>query len=320
METQETYIGIDVSQDTLDMAAYPTGQIWQYKNNRSGIAKTVAKLKGIGPKLVVMEATGGLELELKNALDEEGIAVAVVNPRRIREHGKSMGMLAKTDKLDARLMAHFAAKIEPQPQPPRDKAEWMLDNLITRRVQLSDMLTAERNRLKDHLDQSVKADIEDHIQWLRAKIAGLDKEIKNRVKQNPIFMQKANLYKSMKGVGDVLSSTLIAKLPELGRLNQREIAALVGLAPVNRDSGKFRGKRMIQGGRAMVRKVSYMPVLSAIRYNPPIRDLYRRLIAKGKLQKVALVACMHKMFTVLNAMAKTGVAWKCPTPAPQFFD
>jgi transposase len=320
VETQEIYIGIDVSQDTLDMAAYPTGQIWQYKNNGSGIAKTVAKLKGINPKLVVMEATGGLELELKNALDEAGIVLAVVNPRRIREHGKSMGMLAKTDKLDARLMAHFAAKIEPQPQPPRDKAERVLDNLITRRVQLSDMLTAERNRLKDHLDQSVKADIEEHIQWLRAKIAGLDKEIKDRVNQNPIFTQKANLYKSMKGVGDVLSSTLIAKLPELGRLNQREIAALVGLAPVNRDSGKFRGKRMIQGGRAMVRKVSYMPVLSAMRYNPPIRDLYRRLIARGKLQKVALVACMHKMFTILNAMAKTGVAWQCPTPTPQFFD
>lgn len=320
METQETYIGIDVSQDTLDMAAYPTGQIWQYKNNKSGIAKTVTKLKGISPKLVVMEATGGMEQGLKNALDEAGLAVAVVNPRRIREHGKSMGILAKTDKLDARLMAHFAAKIEPQPQPPRDKAERELDHMVTRRVQLSDMLTAERNRLGDHLDEAVKSDIEDHIKWLRAKIAGLDKEIDDRVKRSPIFMQKANLYKTMKGVGNVLSSTLIAKLPELGRLNQREIAALVGLAPVNRDSGKFRGKRMIVGGRAMVRKVSYMPVLSAMRYNPQIRDLYRRLIAKGKLKKVALVACMHKMFTVLNAMAKTNNPWRCPNPAPQFFD
>lgn len=320
MEREETHIGIDVSQDTLDMAAYPTGQIWQYKNNKSGIAKVVAKLAAISPKLVMMEATGGLEQALKNALDEAELAVAVVNPKRIRDHGRSMGMLAKTDKLDAKVMAHFAAKIEPQPQPPRDKGERELDNLVTRRNQLSDILTAERNRLKDYLDEAVKSDIQEHIQWLEVKIATLDKEVKERVKQNPIFLKKAKLYKSMKGVGDIFSSTLIAKLPELGRLNQREIAALVGLAPVNKDSGKFRGKRMIQGGRAVVRKVSYMPVLSAIRFNPAIRALYRRLIAKGKLQKVALVACMHKMFTILNSMAKTNTPWRDTSLAPQSVD
>ena len=320
MEREETHIGIDVSQDTLDMAAYPTGQIWQYKNNKSGIAKVVAKLAAISPKLVVMEATGGLEQALKNALDEAELAVAVVNPKRIRDHGRSMGMLAKTDKLDAKVMAHFAAKIEPQPQPPRDKGERELDNLVTRRNQLSDILTAERNRLKDYLDEAVKSDIQEHIQWLEVKIATLDKEVKERVKQNPIFLKKAKLYKSMKGVGDIFSSTLIAKLPELGRLNQREIAALVGLAPVNKDSGKFRGKRMIQGGRAVVRKVSYMPVLSAIRFNPAIRALYRRLIAKGKLQKVALAACMHKMFTILNSIAKTNTPWRDTSLAPQSVD
>jgi len=320
VEREETHIGIDVSQDTLDMAAYPTGQIWQYKNNKSGIAKVVAKLAAISPKLVMMEATGGLEQALKNALDEAELAVAVVNPKRIRDHGRSMGMLAKTDKLDAKVMAHFAAKIEPQPQPPRDKGERELDNLVTRRNQLSDILTAERNRLKDYLDEAVKSDIQEHIQWLEVKIATLDKEVKERVKQNPIFLKKAKLYKSMKGVGDIFSSTLIAKLPELGRLNQREIAALVGLAPVNKDSGKFRGKRMIQGGRAVVRKVSYMPVLSAIRFNPAIRALYRRLIAKGKLQKVALVACMHKMFTILNSMAKTNTPWRDTSLAPQSVD
>jgi len=320
VEREETHIGIDVSQDTLDMAAYPTGQIWQYKNNKSGIAKVVAKLAAISPKLVVMEATGGLEQALKNALDEAELAVAVVNPKRIRDHGRSMGMLAKTDKLDAKVMAHFAAKIEPQPQPPRDKGERELDNLVTRRNQLSDIVTAERNRLKDYLDEAVKSDIQEHIQWLEVKIATLDKEVKERVKQNPIFLKKAKLYKSMKGVGDIFSSTLIAKLPELGRLNQREIAALVGLAPVNKDSGKFRGKRMIQGGRAVVRKVSYMPVLSAIRFNPAIRALYRRLIAKGKLQKVALVACMHKMFTILNSMAKTNTPWRDTSLAPQSVD
>lgn len=310
MEREEVYIGIDVSQDTLDMAAHPTGQLWKYKNSRSGIGKVVTKLKVIAPKLVVMEATGGLEQALKNALDEAGLAVAVVNPKRVRDYGRSLGILAKTDKLDAKVMAHFAAKVEPPPQPPRDKAEHELDNLVTRRSQLGDMLTAERNRLKDYLAQAVRKDIQEHISWLQSKIAELDKEVKGRIEQNPVFSEKAKLYKSMKGVGDVFSSMLIAKLPELGRVNQREIGSLVGLAPMNRDSGKFRGRRMIQGGRAMVRKVSYMPVLSAIRFNPAIRELYQRLIAKGKLQKVALVACMHKMFTILNSMARTNTLWK----------
>ncbi len=309
MEEERLSIGIDVSLDSLDMAAYPGGQVWRYKNSRSGIAKTVAKLEALNPKLVVMEATGGLERNLREALDEAGVAVAVVNPKRIRDHGRSMGMLAKTDKLDARVMAHFAAKIEPQPQAPRDKAEQALDSLVTRRSQLSDMLTAERNRLKEYLDKGVQTDIEEHIRWLEAKIESLDKEVRQKVCQNASFKEKDTLYQSMTGVGDILSSTLIAKLPELGMLNQREIGALVGLAPINRDSGKFRGRRMIQGGRAMVRRALYMPALSAIRFNPAIRSLYLRLIAKGKLQKVALTACMHKMLTILNAMAKTNTAW-----------
>ena len=310
VEEEKLYIGIDISQDNLDMAAYPTGQIWQYKNNKSGIAKAVAKLKAINPKLIVMEATGGLEQALKDALDQASLAVAVVNPKRIRDHGRSMGVLAKTDKLDAKVMAHFAAKIEPQPQSPRDRAERELDGLVTRRNQMNDMLTAERNRLKEYLPPAVQQDIKEHILWLEAKLKGLDKEVKDKVQQNPVFCEKAKLYKSMKGVGDILSSTLIAKLPELGILNQKEIGSLVGLAPLNKDSGKLRGKRMIQGGRAMVRKVLYMPVLSATRFNPVIRDLYQRLIAKGKLQKVALVACMHKMITILNSMAKNNTPWR----------
>jgi transposase len=309
-EEERLSIGIDVSQDYLDMAAYPSGEVWRYKNNRGGIAKTVSKLQNLNPKLVVMEATGGLEHNLRQALDEAGFAVAVVNPKRIRDHGRSMGMLAKTDRLDAKVMAHFAAKIEPQPQAPRDKAEQALDSVVTRRGQLSDMLTAERNRLKEHLDPAVQVDIQEHIHWLENKIANLDKEVRQKVRQNASFKDKDKLYQSMTGVGDVLSSTLIAKLPELGMLNQREIGALVGLAPVNRDSGKFRGRRMIQGGRAMVRKALYMPALSAIRFNPAIRCLYLRLIAKGKLQKVALTACMHKMLTILNAMAKTNTSWR----------
>lgn len=307
---EKLFIGIDVSMDNLDIAAYPTGQIWQYKNNKKGIAKTVSKLRALNPELIAMEATGGLEQALKDALDKADLPVAVVNPRRIREHGRSMGILAKTDKLDARVIAHFAAKIEPRPQPPRDKAEKELDSLVTRRIQLSDMLTAERNRLRTSLDGSVQVGIKDHIQYLENKIEKLDKEVKNKIAQNPSFQKKARLYKSLKGVGDIFSSTLIAKVPELGIINQREIGTLIGLAPINKDSGKFRGKRMIQGGRAMVRKVSYMPVLSAIRFNPVIRNFYNRLIGKGKLPKVALVACMHKMITILNAMAKSNTPWR----------
>ncbi len=306
---EKLYIGIDLSQENLDMAAYPTGQIWQHKNNRRGIAKTVAKLKAINPTLIVMEATGGLEIPLRQALDEADLPVAVVNPRRIREHGRAMGVLAKTDKLDAKVIAHFAAKIEPEPQIPQDKAEQALDSVINRRNQLNDMLTAERNRLRQSLDPAVSADIKEHIKWLEAKLDSLDKEIKDRVQQNPSFNEKAKLYKSMLGVGDILSSNLIAKLPELGMLNQREIAALVGVAPLNKDSGKMRGKRMIQGGRAMLRKALYMPTVAAIRFNPVIRGLYLRLVAKGKLKKVALVACMHKMVTILNAMAKNNTPW-----------
>jgi len=312
---EKVYIGIDISQDSLDMAAYPSGQIWNYKNNQNGIAKTLAKLKSVKPELIVMEATGGLEIPLRDALDEADLPTAVINPKRIRDHGRSMGVLAKTDKIDAKVMAHFAAKIEPPAQPARSKEERDLDSLLTRRNQLNDMLTAERNRLKQHGESGVQADIKEHILWLESRIKSLDKEIKEKIQQNPTFKAKSELYQSMKGVGYVFSSTLIAKAPELGRINQREIASLVGLAPVNKDSGKLRGKRMIQGGRAMVRKAAYMPVLSAIRYNPAIRALYERLIAKGKLHKVALVACMHKMLTILNSMAKNNTPWRCPALA-----
>jgi transposase len=302
-------IGIDISQDYLDIAAYPSSQFWRHPNNRRGIIKTVAKLKALGPDLVVMEATGSLQKNLVRALHEAEVPVAVVNPKRIRDYGRSLGILAKTDKLDARVMAHFAAKIQPQAQTPRSKEEESLEDFVTRRAQLRDMLISERSRLKEHLDDAVKADIEEHLRWLSARVAALDKEIKGKVQQNQAFKEKDMLYQSMVGVGRVLSSTLIAKLPELGKLNQREIASLVGLAPMNRDSGKFRGKRMIRGGRAMVRKALYMPVLSAVRYNGPIHDLYTRLINKGKRQKVALTACMHKMITILNAMAKTNSPW-----------
>ncbi len=309
MEKERVYIGIDISQGDLDIAAYPTEQIWRHKNSQGGISKTVAKLKGLNPKLIVMEATGGLETPLRQSLDQAGLPVAVVNPRRIRDFGRSMGILAKTDKLDAKVMAYFAAKIEPTPHPPRDEATQKLENLLARRNQLSDMLTAEKNRLKQNTDKAIQVRIQDHINWLESELESLDKELKDSIRQNPLFMEKIKLYRSMPGVGDILSYNLLANLSELGGLNQRQIASLVGVAPLNRDNGKLRGRRTIWGGRATIRKALYMPAVVAIRWNPIIRNLYQRLLAKGKLKKVALVACMHKMLTILNSMAKNNSQW-----------
>jgi len=304
MEKEKVYIGIDIAQDNLDMAAYPTGQIRKYNNNSSGIPKTVVKLKRLSPKLIVMEATGGLEKPLAQALDQAGLAVAIVNPRKIRDFGRSMGILAKTDKLDAKVMVYFAVKIEPTPHPPQDQASQKLENLLTRRRRLSDMRTAEKNRIHQNTDKAIQIHIQDHINWLESELKGLDKELSDKIQQNPKFMEKIQLYKSMPGVGNILSYTLLANLSELGRLNQREIASLVGVSPLNRDSGKLRGIRKIWGGRATVRKALYVPAVVVIRCNPVIIDLYQRLLAKGKLKKMALVACMHKMLTILNSMTK----------------
>jgi transposase len=309
MDGDKVFIGVDISQDSLDMVAYPTGQIWQYKNSKGGITKAIAKLRGLELKLVVMEATGGLEKPLCKALFQAGLPAAIVNPRRIRDFGRSMGILAKTDKLDAKVMAYFAAKIEPAPRPVQDEDSQKLENLLTRRSQISDMIIAEKHRLKHGSDRLVQKHIQGHVNWLESELKDLEKQLKDSIRQNPKFAEKVNLYKSMPGVGDNLSYNLVANLGELGHLNQREIAALVGVAPLNRDSGKQRGRRMIWGGRAAVRKALYMPALSAIRCNPVIRDLYQRLIAKGKLKKVALVACMHKMLTILNSMAKNYAPW-----------
>ncbi len=303
------YIGIDVSQSQLDIVAYPGWKIWQHKNNSRGITKTVSKLKGVNPKLIVMEATGGLEKPLSKALYEANLPVAVVNPRRIRDFARSMNMLAKTDKLDAKVLAYFAAKVEPIPRPFPDEATQELERLVTRRDQVTEMVTAEKNRLKQTSDRVIQSHIQEHITWLESEITDLENQIKDRVEQNPQIKKKIKLYKSMPGVGDTLSYSLVANLGELGFLNQREIASLVGLAPFNRDSGRYRGKRTIWGGRAKVRKALYMPALVAIRHNVVIHNLYQRLLSQGKLKKVAITACMHKMLTILNSMAKNNIPW-----------
>ncbi len=308
--TEQFYIGIDVSKADLDIAAYPGPKVWEHKNTARGIAKTVAKMKQVNPKLIVMEATGGLEEPLRKALYKANLPVAVINPRQVRDFARSMNILAKTDKLDAKVIAYFAAKVEPPPRQFPDEATQDLEKLVTRREQISQMITAEKNRLKQATYPVIQSHIQEHIKWLESEIANLDKESKKQVKDNPQIKEKVDLYKSMPGVGDTLSCSLVAYLGELGFLNQREIASLVGLAPFNRDSGLYRGKRTIWGGRARIRKAFYMPVLAAIRYNELIRNLYQRLLNKGKLKKVAIVACMHKMLTILNSMAKNNLPWK----------
>jgi transposase len=251
-----------------------------------------------------MEATGGIEVPLREALDKAELAVSVINPRRIRDFGRAMGLLAKTDKLDAQVMAFFADKIQPPARAARDGDNQRIGALLVRRQQLSDMMIAEKNRIKQSNDKEIQKQMQEHIDWLQNQIEEIDKKLKSIIQGNPELLKKVELFKTFKGVGDILSSKIVAMLPELGILNQREIASLVGLAPINRDSGRMRGKRTIWGGRAMVRRAFYMPVLIAIRFNPVIRDLYQRLVARGKLKKVAIVACMHKMLTILNAMAK----------------
>jgi transposase len=244
-EQTKLFIGIDVSKDNLDMAAHPSGQIWKYSNNKHGISKIIEKLTAIKPELVVMEATGSLEVPIRDALEYHGIPAAVMNPRVIRDFARSMGILAKTDKLDAKVLAFYAAKIEPRPRPTHSEASQKLDQLLTRREQLSEMLTAEKNRFKQSSSPSIRDHIQAHIEYLEAYIKDIDKNVKTDIKNDAELTKKVDLYKSMKGVGDVLSAKLVAMLPELGVLNQREIAALVGLAPLNRDSGRFRGRKTI---------------------------------------------------------------------------
>ncbi len=314
MEHSDTYIGIDIAQQSLDIAAYPQEQIWRHKNDKHGIAKTVEKLQGLHPKLIVMEATGGLEVALRQALEERGLPVAVVNPRRILDFGRAMGLLAKTDKLDAKVMAYFAAKIEPEARPASGTEIQYLKHLLERREQLQEILTAEKNRLNASQNPDIRQQIQAHIDWLEGEIQSLDRLIQEKIMAHPELQNKIDLLRSMKGVGNILSAVLVAQLPELGHLNQREIAALVGLAPFNRDSGRYRGKRTIWGGRATVRKAFYMPVLAALRCNTVIRALYHRLTGQGKLKKVALVACMHKMLTILNSMVKNNTLWQESDP------
>ena len=308
--THLTYVGIDVSKDTLDVCLLQQNQAFTVDNHYTGLDQIIKQLKTLDGCLVVLEATGGYEIPVAASLHDAGFDVAVVNPRQIRDFAKSVGQLAKTDRIDAKIIARFAQATNPRSKPVASTEHLMLKELNTRRRQLIDMRTADKNRLGAVHSREVQKDLADHIKWLDKRIERIDKDLGQIIRNSPIWREKDNLLQSVPGVGKTLSRTLLAAVPELGRTNRREISKLIGLAPLNRDSGRMRGRRTIWGGRANVRAVLYMATLSATRYNPVIASLYQRLLDAGKDKKLALTACMRKLLTILNAILKTYVPWR----------
>jgi transposase len=309
------YVGIDVSKARLDVHGVPTDQASAYAHDEAGVDALLQVLTSAPPQLIVLEATGGLERALVAALLAKGLPVAVVNPRQVRDFAKASGQLAKTDRIDARVLAQFAKAIEPTQRPVPDEAAQAFADLLTRRRQLVEMLAMEKTRLKQAPNKLVRKDIKQHIAWLENKLRASDEGLRQAVEDSPTWQAKRDLLGDVKGVGVVTALTLIGALPELGRLDRKQIASLVGVAPFNRDSGTLRGRRTVWGGRAVVRQVLYMATLSAVRFNPPIATFYRRLRDNGKAAKVALVACMRKLLTMLNAMVRDGRPWSPPPMA-----
>ena len=309
MSEHESFVGIDVSKAQLDIASRPSGERWQVRNDPAGCSSLVERLLRLRPSLIVLEATGGFEAAAVAALAAAGLPVVVVNPRQVHDFAKATGQLAKTDAIAAAVLAHFGEAIRPPVRPLPDATAQALQHWLARRRQLVEMLTAEQNRLPGTLG-AVQAQIRELITCLRRQLHSADRKLKDLIQQSPVWREQEQLLRSAPGVGPVLATTLLADLPELGQLNRKEIAALVGVAPFNRDSGTWRGQRTIWGGRAPVRAVLYMAALVATRANPVIRVFYQRLLAAGKPKKVALTACMRKLLTILNAMMKHRTAWK----------
>ena len=309
MEKHDFFIGIDVSKESLDVGIRPTGESFTFPNTGSGIALLVQHLKGLKPERIVVEATGGQETAVVGELAAHEFPVAVINPRQARDFAKATGRLAKTDEMDAHVLAHFGDALRPEVRPLKDRELQELTALVSRRRQLVEMRTAEKNRLLSAPEGTVEG-MEKHITWLDKEIADADDDLGKKLRESPVGREKDEILQSMKGVGEATSFVLITELPELGTLDRKKIAALVGVAPLNRDSGLFRGKRTTWGGRSSVRAVLFMATMAAIRHdNPVIRPFYDRLVAAGKVKKVAIVACMHKMLIILNAMVRDGRTW-----------
>ncbi len=305
----QCWIGIDVSKKRLDVYIRPVSIALSYANRPNEIAQLVERIKAESPELVVLEATGGLHLAAANAIESAGIAVAIVNPRQVRDFAKAAGKLAKTDAIDAQVLAHFAEVMQPPVRPLLNEQMQQLKGLVARRHQLVEMMTAEKNRLSG-MSQVVKEDIEENIKWLQRRIKQVEQKLEELVEQIESLKQRNKILQSIPGIGSAVASTLLAGLPELGQLSHKQISALVGVAPLNHDSGQKRGKRSIWGGRAAVRSLLYMAVVVGIRFNPVIKNFYERLRKAGKIAKVALTACMHKLLVILNAMVKHKTLWQ----------
>ncbi len=312
MSGSAVFVGIDVSKAHLDVAVRPTEDEWRSQNTETGVNEVVDRLKKLGPDLVVLEATGKLENAVAIGLGVQGVPVVVVIPRQVRDLAKSPGHLAKTDALDARVIAHFAEAVRPTPRPLPDEQARQLSSLLSRRRQLREMLTAEGNRLGS-ADRKMRRRLKAHVRWLKKELLEIDDDMDNAIRESPLWRGKDDILKSVPGIGTVVSITLIAELPELGRLNGKEIAALAGVAPLNRDSGTLAGRRTVWGGRARVRNALYMAALVASRHNPVIRKFYLRLCEAGKPKKVALTACMRKLLLIVNSMIKNKQKWNPAT-------
>ncbi len=312
MTQQSCYIGIDVAKDSLDVATIPADESASIPYTEAEVTALIKRFKKLDATLIVVEATGGYEMELVAALAANALPVTVVNPRQVRDFARATGKLAKTDRIDAQVLAQFAEAVQPEVRQLKDDQARKLDALILRRRQLIDMLVAEKNRLR-RPDKSVRKDIQAHINWLKKRLKDTDGQVDDFIKSSPLWCVTDELIQSIPGVGRVLSFTLLARLPELGRLDRRQIAMLVGVAPLNRDSGRYRGRRCIWGGRKDVRNVLHMTTLAAVQYNPVLADYYERLCKAGKPKKVALTATMRKLLVIINTMVKNHTEWQPAT-------
>ena len=304
------YFGLDISKDSLDLHQLPQDQAAWFAYNDDDLPKLVTYLKRRRPALIVMEATGGYEYRVSAELAAAGLPVSIVNPAQVRHYAKAMGVLAKTDLIDAKVLARFAQDTKPEPRELPGPQEQALKALVMRRRQLNDMLVAEKNRVKRTSSDDVKDSLNEHIKFIEKQIKELDEQIKSSIDSNPTWRQKDKLLQSVPGIGFKTSSTLLALMPELGQINRQQIAGLLGVAPMNRDSGAYRGKRMIIGGRRFPRNAIYMSVIVAINHNPQIRAYYLRLRKNGKSAKVALTACMRKLVIMLNSILKSGEPYR----------
>lgn len=306
------WVGIDVSKEKLDIAVRPEATRWSCANCTEDFHDLVSRLAELAPEVIIVEATGGLEVALVGALAVARLPVVVINPRQARDFAKATGRLAKTDSIDAEVLAHFGEAVRPTIRALKDEHAQELAALITRHRQLVEMLAMEKNRL-GRAPSRVRRDIEENIAWLQKRVKEVDRNLAGMIKDTPVWREKDELLRSAPGIGPVTSATLLAALPELGQLDRCKIAALVGVAPLNRDSGQFAGRRMVWGGRAVVRSALYMGTIAALRFNPIIRLTYQRLKKAGKRPKVAIVACMRKFLVILNAMVKSGSRWNSET-------